>query len=70
MIDQDVVADDGGFTNDYAHPVVNYESAADGRGRVDLNSGNHSTPVSPNSGEGLELDGPKKVCLAVIPEGV
>jgi hypothetical protein len=68
VVDQDVVADNGSFSDDDAHAVVNDETATEFSGGVYLYACDHASPVGPYSGEGLEFDGPEKVSLAMIPE--
>jgi hypothetical protein len=70
VVDQDVVSDNGSFADYDSHAVVNDETATDFSGGVNLHACDHASPVGPYSGEGFEFDGPKKMSLAMIPEGV
>jgi hypothetical protein len=70
VVDQDVVADNGSFADYDTHAVVDDEAATNFRSGVNLDACDHATPVGPYSGESLEFDGPKKVSLAMIPEGM
>ena len=70
LVDEAVVADDGGLANDDAHAVVNHEPAADLGRRVDF----HPIALARVSGdEGGQRVGavlPEPVGAAVGPDGV
>ena len=46
MINGYIIANDGGFTDDNSHPMVDKDATADSRAGVDLNSGARASVIS------------------------
>ncbi|MNF70427.1 hypothetical protein D3C84_523360 [compost metagenome] len=70
LINSDVVADLGGFTDDDAHAMVDEETSTDLGPRMDLDPGQPATEVRHQARQPLQVRAPQHRRQTVNPDGV
>ena len=70
LVEEHVVADDGGFADDDARAVVDDQAASDRRAGVDLHAGPDPGPLGDQPGKEAEPPAVEPMGEAVVEEGV
>src|SRR5690606_25102466 len=70
VVEHDVVAELGGLADDDAHAVIDEETPADGRPRVDLDARDEPGPLRDGAPQEVPAPPPQAIGDAVPPDGV